>query len=209
MSEIYHCSTHEKMCVLHVLLSWCASFSYGVNADENHRSVSFIGKYLVVKLLEFQHTVRTKHNSFLMWNASKVEIFYCKVWVFWEGHKIWKKSSSYFWQVDEDFSKQMWTSRIIQTLPFLADHGQFSTNERWNRWLGQHSHLQGTCINQIWMSHYCCHHCFSPGYHWFRHWLRFQVTAIENVQVNNYEIVINFFHISHNLTSIVHKFTRI
>ena len=25
------------------------------------------------------------------------------------------------------------------------------------------------------MSHYCCHHCFSPGYHWFRHWLRFQV----------------------------------
>ena len=46
MSEIYHCSTHEKMCVLHELLSWCASFSCGVNADENHRSVSFIGKYL-------------------------------------------------------------------------------------------------------------------------------------------------------------------
>ena len=55
MSEIYHCSTHEKMCVLHELLSWCASFSCGVNADENHRSVSFIGKYLVVKLLEFQY----------------------------------------------------------------------------------------------------------------------------------------------------------
>ena len=32
------------------------------------------------------------------------------------------------------------------------------------------------------------------------------------VQVNNYEIVVNFFHISHNLTwysAIVHKFTRI
>jgi hypothetical protein len=32
------------------------------------------------------------------------------------------------------------------------------------------------------------------------------------IQVNNYEIVINFFHISHNLTwysAIVHKFTRI
>ena len=23
---------------------------------------------------------------------------FCKVWVFWEGHKIWKKSSAYFWQ---------------------------------------------------------------------------------------------------------------
>ena len=54
----------------------------------------------------------------------------CKDWVFWEGHKIWKKSSSYHWQerrvlckqqhtcqkVDEDFSKQMWSSRIIQNL---------------------------------------------------------------------------------------------
>ena len=53
-----------------------------------------------------------------------------KVWVFWEGHRIWKKSSLYFWQehrvlwgqqrtcqkVNEDFSKQMWSSRIIQTL---------------------------------------------------------------------------------------------
>ena len=53
-----------------------------------------------------------------------------KVWVFWEGHKIWKKSSSCFWQercvlcaqqrtcqkVDEDFQKQMLISRIIQTL---------------------------------------------------------------------------------------------
>ena len=32
------------------------------------------------------------------------------------------------------------------------------------------------------------------------------------VQVNNYEIVVNFFHISHNLawySAIVHKFTRI
>ena len=42
---------------------------------------------------------------------------FLKVWVFWESHKIWKKSSSYFWQerrvlcaqqrtcqkVDEDF----------------------------------------------------------------------------------------------------------
>ena len=35
---------------------------------------------------------------------------------------------------------------------------------------------------------------------------------LHKVQVNNYEIVINFFHISHNLTwysAIVHKFTRI
>ena len=53
-----------------------------------------------------------------------------KVCVFWEGHKIWKKSSSYFLQerrilcaqqhtcqkVNEDFSKQMWSSRILQTL---------------------------------------------------------------------------------------------
>ena len=45
-----------------------------------------------------------------------------------------KKSSSYFWQerrvlcaqqrtcqkVDEDFSKQMWSSRIIQTLTDLS-----------------------------------------------------------------------------------------
>ena len=32
------------------------------------------------------------------------------------------------------------------------------------------------------------------------------------VQINNYEIVVNFFHISHNLTwysAIVHRFTRI
>ena len=53
-----------------------------------------------------------------------------KAWVFWEGHKIWKKDSLYFWQehcalcaqqrtcqkVYKYFSKQMWTSCIIQTL---------------------------------------------------------------------------------------------
>ena len=63
--------------------------------------------------------------------------FSCKVWVFWEGHTIWNKSSSYFWQegcvlcaqqrtchkVDEDFLKQMWSSRIIQ-LYFLFDFDQ-------------------------------------------------------------------------------------
>jgi hypothetical protein len=54
-----------------------------------------------------------------------------KVWVFWESQKIWRKSSSYFWQerrvlcaqqrtgtcqkVDEDFSKQMWSSRMYYT----------------------------------------------------------------------------------------------
>ena len=39
---------------------------------------------------------------------------------------------------------------------------------------------------------------------------RFQ--TLKSIQVNNYEIVVNFFHISHNLTwysAIVHKFTRI
>ena len=63
---------------------------------------------------------------------SKVPII-GKVWVFWEGHKIWKKSSLLFWQehrvlcaqhrtcqkLDEDFFKKMWTSRIIQTLTNL------------------------------------------------------------------------------------------
>ena len=70
-----------------------------------------------------------------------------KVWVFWEGHKIWKKSSLYFWQercvlwvqqrtcqkVDDDFSKQTWSSCNTQTLRkkhfltmFLADLINFS-----------------------------------------------------------------------------------
>ena len=37
-------------------------------------------------------------------------------------------------------------------------------------------------------------------------------TKVNQIQVNNHEIVVNFFHISHNLTwysAIVHKFTRI
>ena len=51
-----------------------------------------------------------------------------EVWVFW-GHKIWKKifvvlltrslfsaRNSTCQKVDEDFSKKIWTSRIIQTL---------------------------------------------------------------------------------------------
>ena len=56
-----------------------------------------------------------------------------QAWVFWEGNKIWKKFSSYFWQerrvlceqqptcqkVDEEFLKQMWTSRIIRTLKIV------------------------------------------------------------------------------------------
>ena len=36
-------------------------------------------------------------------------------------------------------------------------------------------------------------------------------SVAEGVQVNNYEIVANFFHISHNLTrysAIVHEFTQ-
>ena len=36
--------------------------------------------------------------------------------------------------------------------------------------------------------------------------------AVSKVQVINYEIVVNFFHVNHNLTlysAIVHKFTRI
>ena len=64
------------------------------------------------------------------WKRIAILVWGFKVWVFWEGYKIWKKSLSYFWQerrvlcaqqrtcqkVDEDFSKQMWSSRIIQTL---------------------------------------------------------------------------------------------
>ena len=43
-------------------------------------------------------------------------------------------------------------------------------------------------------------------------WLVTSCNALGSIQVNNYEIVVNFFHISHNLTrysAIVHKFTRI
>ena len=79
-----------------------------------------------------------------------------KVWVFSEGHKIWKKSSSYFWQerrvlcaqqrtcqkVEEDFSKQMWSSRIIQTLicavSFILNKQE--DNEKGNCWHSQASH---------------------------------------------------------------------
>lgn len=41
------------------------------------RWASLESSCLVVELLEFQHTVRANRNFFLMWNASKVEIFYC------------------------------------------------------------------------------------------------------------------------------------
>ena len=43
-------------------------------------------------------------------------------------------------------------------------------------------------------------------------WTSCKENKMVYVQVNNYEIIINFFHVSHNLTwysAIVHKFTRI
>ena len=43
-------------------------------------------------------------------------------------------------------------------------------------------------------------------------WLVTSCNALGSIQVNNYEIVVNLFHISHNLTwysAIFHKFTRI
>ena len=32
-----------------------------------------------------------------MWRKSLWSCILIKVWVFWEGHRIWKKSSSHFW----------------------------------------------------------------------------------------------------------------
>ena len=59
------------------------------------------------------------------------DIFGVKVWVFWEGHKIWQERRVLCAQqrtcqkVDKDFSKQMWLSHIIQILrAVLSDSGQ-------------------------------------------------------------------------------------
>ena len=87
-----------------------------------------------------------------------------KVWVFCEGHKIWKKSSLYFWhvcrvlcaqqrtclKVDEDFSKQMWSSSIIQTL--LLSPPDFQNFRRsclsWNTFIL----YQGDCWTPYWFN---------------------------------------------------------
>ena len=46
-------------------------------------------------------------------------VSYFKVWVFWEGHKIWKKSLSYFWQ----------ERRVLcaQQLTFIIRYKNFTT----------------------------------------------------------------------------------
>ena len=51
--------------------------------------------------------------NFISWNPFIYCTRFSKVWIFWEGHKIWKNLCQ---KVDKDFSKQMWSSPIIQTL---------------------------------------------------------------------------------------------
>ena len=61
---------------------------------------------------------------------------------------------------------------------------------------------------------WCCHP-FHVEKYFVDDWINFSWSSLpwfSVVQVNNYEIIVNFFHISHNLTwysAIVHKFTRI
>ena len=80
--------------------------------------------------LQLLSEITLHHHFFSHICVAFSEYMNFKVWVFWEGHKIWKNSSSYFWQecrvlcaqqrnyqkADKDFLNQIWTSCNIQTL---------------------------------------------------------------------------------------------
>ena len=56
-----------------------------------------------------------------------------KVWVFWEGYKIWKKSSLYFWQEWRVLCAQQRTCQKIDEDFFLnVDKSYFTNFKIWN-----------------------------------------------------------------------------
>ena len=110
-----------------------AGYSNSISCSYSHHSTTDAHDATFVKYRSLNSKFKNRALIFLnlrLFSALYVFVSFktIKVWVFWEGHKIWKNLRRTFDKsvlicvcnsVDEDFSKQMWPSRIIQTLqPF-------------------------------------------------------------------------------------------